>query len=305
MGARKGIILAGGTGTRLAPLTSIITKQLLPVYDKPMIYYPLSLLMLAGIREIAIIGDPHNLPLLQQVLADGRHLGLHFVYQVQPKPRGIAEAFLIAEEFIAGSPVCLALGDNILYGHQLTELLQQACSREEATIFAVQVRNPRDYGVVSLDQDGDPVDIEEKPAVPRSNLAVPGLYFFDANVASYARDVEPSTRGELEITSIIARYIASKRLKVTILGRGFAWMDAGSHSSLLEASNFVEMIERRQALKIGCIEEIAYNMGWIGRDELQALARRYSKSTYGEYLSSLSGPEARPQPRAGAGLRGA
>jgi len=292
MVSRKGIVLAGGSGTRLAPLTQVITKQLLPVYDKPMIYYPLSLLMLAGIREIAIITDPESLSLMKKALGNGDALGLQFHYQVQHAPRGLAEAFTIAAEFLDGAPVCLVLGDNILYGHQLTDLLRQATMRKTATIFGVHVRNPRDYGVVSLDEKGRPVGIEEKPILPQSNLAVPGLYFFDADAVSYARQVVPSARGELEITSIIARYIEAKRLSVEILGRGFAWIDAGSHSALLEASNFVETIERRQSQKIGCIEEIAYNMGWISADQLRAFAAKYGKSAYGHYLATILDPSA-------------
>jgi len=284
---RKGIILAGGSGTRLAPLTRVLTKQLLPVYDKPMIYYPLSLLMLAGIRDVAIIGDPDNLPLLRRALGDGGELGMRFSYQVQPQPRGLAEAFLIASDFIAGDPVCLALGDNILYGHQLTDLLQEATAHDMATVFGVHVRNPRDYGVITLDESGRPQDIEEKPIMPRSNIAVPGLYFFDGDVVSHAREVRPSARGELEITSIIARYIEAGRLRVELLGRGFAWIDAGTHSSLLEASNFVETIERRQSQKIGCVEEIAYAMQWISDAQLRALAAQYGKSAYGEYLLNI------------------
>jgi glucose-1-phosphate thymidylyltransferase len=271
MSSRKGVILAGGSGTRLAPLTRAITKQLLPVYDKPMIYYPLSLLMLSGIRDIAIISDLDNLPLITKVLGDGHDLGLSFRYLAQDQPRGLAEAFTIAADF-------------------LTELLRRATARDEATIFGVQVRNPSDYGVVTLDRNGRPVTIDEKPIQPRSNIAVPGLYFFDHEVASFARDVLPSERGELEITSIIERYIAAGRLKVEVLGRGFSWIDAGSHSALLEASNFVETIERRQSQKIGCVEEIAYNMGWITEDQLRGLIARYGKSAYGHYLAALLDP---------------
>jgi glucose-1-phosphate thymidylyltransferase len=287
---RKGIILAGGSGTRLAPLTQVVTKQLLPVYDKPMIYYPLSLLMLAGIRDIVVISDPVNLPIIERVLGSGAALGVEFHYKVQHHPRGLAEAFTIAADFLAGAPACLVLGDNILYGHQLTELLQQASAREEATIFGVQVQNPRDYGVVTLDGNGRPIAIEEKPLLPRSNLAVPGLYFFDPDAVAYAREARPSERGEVEITSIISRYIETARLQVEILGRGFAWIDAGSHGSLLEASNFVEMIERRQSQKIGCIEEIAYNMGWISGEQLRKFAARYSNSAYGHYLAKVLDP---------------
>ena len=287
MAQRKGIILAGGSGTRLAPLTQVITKQLLPVYDKPMIYYPLSLLMLSGIREVAIISDPENLPLIRRVLGNGSNLGLRLHYLFQDEPRGLAEAFIIAADFLAGAPVCMVLGDNILFGHQLTDLLHAACDRSTATVFGVQVRNPRDFGVIVFDAEGRPIAIEEKPAVPRGNIAVPGVYFFDEQAAAYARDVRPSARGELEITSIISRYIEESRLDVEILGRGFAWLDAGSHSSLLEASNFVETIERRQSQKIACIEEIAFNLGWISADGLRSFADRHAKSAYGSYLAAL------------------
>jgi glucose-1-phosphate thymidylyltransferase len=287
MTQRKGIVLAGGTGTRLAPLTRAVTKQLLPVYDKPMIYYPLSLLMLSGIREIAIIGDPENLPLIEKVLGDGRDFGLKFQYLIQREPRGLAEAFIIAAEFLDGAPVCMVLGDNILFGHQLTDLLHAAYERETATVFGVRVRNPREFGVINLDPEGRPIAIEEKPVVPRSNVAVPGIYFFDESAAAYAREVVPSRRGELEITSIISRYIEQSRLHVEILGRGFAWLDAGSHSTLLEASNFVETIERRQSQKIACIEEIAFNLAWISADTLRGAVDRHAKSAYGEYLASL------------------
>ena len=284
---RKGIILAGGSGTRLAPLTGYVTKQLLPVYDKPMIYYPLSLLMLAGIRDMLLISDQDNQPLIQKVFGGGEQFGLRISYAIQPKPRGLAEAFLIAEDFIGGAPACLALGDNILYGHQLTDILRKAANAETSTIFGMHVRNPSDYGVVTVDAAGVPVAIEEKPTHPASNIAVPGLYFFDRNVVGLARQVRPSARGELEITAIIASYIEDRRLNLEILGRGFAWIDAGTHSSLLEASNFVEMIERRQSQKIGCIEEIAYNSGWISAGQLRELAEGFGKSSYGEYLMGL------------------
>ena len=290
MASRKGIVLAGGSGTRLAPLTQVVTKQLLPVYDKPMIYYPLSLLMLAGIREIAVITDPANLSLMKKALGTGKDLGVEFHYALQEQPRGLAEAFTIAADFLAGASTCLVLGDNILYGHHLTDLLREACARETATVFGVHVRNPCDYGVIVLDKDGRPEAIEEKPVEPRSNIAVPGLYFFDSDVVSYARQVQPSARGELEITSVIERYIEQKRLTVEILGRGFAWIDAGSHGSLLEASNFVETIERRQSQKIGCVEEIAHSQGWISDGDLAAFAKRYEKSAYGNYLAGLLEP---------------
>ena len=284
---RKGIILAGGSGTRLAPLTGIVTKQLLPVYDKPMIYYPLSLLMLAGIREIAIITDPASLGLMQKALGTGDELGLRFHYAVQKEPLGLAQAFTICADFLDGDPVCLVLGDNILYGHHLTALLRQANGRDVSTVFGVHVRNPQDYGIICLDKRGRPIRIDEKPKEPKSNIAVPGLYFFDHHVVAYAKEVKPSVRGELEITSIIERYIEGGRLVVEILGRGFAWIDAGSHSSLLEASNFVETIERRQSQKIGCIEEIAHSMGWISDVALLQFANRYAKSAYGNYLAGL------------------
>ncbi len=289
---RKGIILAGGSGTRLAPLTDIISKQLLPIYDKPMLYYPLSLLMLAGIREVLIIGEMEGLPLLKRLLGDGSRIGMQIGYEVQTAPRGLADAFIVAADFLAGSSSCLVLGDNFLYGHQLTAILRTAAAREMPTVFGVYVRNPQDYGVLTLDAAGRPTSVEEKPRQPRSNIAVPGVYFFDAQAPSIAREVTPSPRGEMEITSIIARYIALQRLEVEILGRGFAWFDAGTHDALLEASNFVETIERRQAQKIGCIEEIAYNQGWVSSHQLRSLAARYGKSGYGDYLMTVLDPPA-------------
>jgi glucose-1-phosphate thymidylyltransferase len=291
--SRKGIILAGGSGTRLAPLTNIITKQLLPVYDKPMLYYPLSLLMLAGIREVLVIGEPQSLPLLKRAIGDGSKIGMRISYDVQAAPRGVADAFIIAGEFLAGSPACLVLGDNILYGHQLTSILRAANAREASTIFGICVQNPQDYGVITLDTEGRPVSIEEKPRRPNSNIAVPGIYFFDAQAPSIAREVMPSARGEIEIVSIIAHYIEMQRLNVELLGRGFAWIDAGTHGALLEAGNFVEMIERRQAQKIGCIEEIAYNQEWISSMQLRDLAACYEKSGYGDYLLTVLDPSAR------------
>jgi glucose-1-phosphate thymidylyltransferase len=284
---RKGILLAGGSGTRLAPLTRIITKQLLPVFDKPMIYYPLSLLMLAGVRQVAIVSDPDNLPLIRKLLGDGGEFGLELQYLIQERPGGIAEAFIVAADFIARSPLCLVLGDNILYGHDLSTLLREAATRETSTIFGVQVHNPQDYGVVTVDEHGRPVAIDEKPAQPASRIAVPGLYFLDGEAVDFARGAARSGSGELEIVPVLRRYLAGGRLHLEMLGRGFAWIDAGTHASLQEASNFVAMIERRQSQKIACIEEIAFNMGWISADQLRHHAAAYGRSSYGEYLASL------------------
>lgn len=295
---RKGILLAGGSGTRLAPLTRIITKQLLPVFDKPMIYYPLSLLMLAGIREVAIVSDPDNLPLIRKLLGDGGEFGLELQYLTQERPGGIAEAFIVAADFIAGAPLCLVLGDNILYGHDLSTLLREAADRKESTIFGVQVHNPQDYGVVTIDERGRPITIEEKPSRPPSRIAVPGLYFLDGDAVAFARQTQRSAAGELEIVPVLRRYLAGGRLHLELLGRGFAWIDAGTHSSLQEAGNFVAMIERRQSQKIACIEEIAYNMGWISTEQLRRHADAYGRSSYGEYLASLL-----DQPAGSPGLR--
>lgn len=281
----KGIILAGGSGTRLYPVTRVISKQLLPVYDKPMIYYPLSVLMLAGLRDILVISTPQDLPRIEELLGDGSHLGLALRYAVQEEPRGIAEAFIIGEEFVAGDPVCLVLGDNILYGHDLPGMLRGAAALTRgAVVFGYYVSDPRRYGVVEFDRDRRVISIEEKPASPKSNYAVMGLYFYDGRVSRIARSLQPSARGELEITDVNNRYLEEGTLSVRLMGRGFAWLDAGTHHSLLEASQFVQTIEDRQGLKISCVEEIAYRMGYIDAAQLERIARPQVKSGYGEYL---------------------
>ena len=284
----KGIVLAGGSGTRLHPITRVVSKQLLPVYDKPMVYYPLSLLMLAGIRDVLIISTPHDLPAYESLLGDGRQLGMRFSYVEQPRPEGLAQAFLLGREFLDGAPACLVLGDNILYGHGLSELLQRCAKLEDgALIFGYWVRDPSRYGVVEFDETRRAVSIEEKPSQPRSSYAVPGLYFYGPDVCEEAAKLRPSARGELEITDLNRRYLERGRLRVEVLGRGFAWLDAGTHRSLMEASSFIQAIEDRQGLKVGCLQEIAWRSGWIGTQELRSEAEAVRSSTYGAYLLEL------------------
>jgi len=281
----KGIILAGGHGTRLFPLTKAISKQLLPVYDKPMIYYPLSVLMLAGIRDILIISTPKDIPKFKELLGDGSQLGLRFSYKVQESPKGIGEAFILGEEFIEGQSVCLVLGDNLFYGHGLPEVLRRCASlREGAIIFAYMVKDPTRYGIVEIDSDGTVLSIEEKPQKPRSYYAIPGIYFYDSRVVEIAKELRPSGRGELEISDINMRYLEMGRLRVEILGRGFAWLDMGTFESLYQATTFVQSIQERQGLKISCIEEIAYRLGYIDRAQLKSLAEDMSHNEYGRYL---------------------
>jgi glucose-1-phosphate thymidylyltransferase len=281
----KGIILAGGSGTRLYPVTQAVSKQLLPVYDKPMVYYPLSTLMLAGIRDILLISTPEDTPRFEQLLGNGRRWGLKLRYAVQPKPEGIAQAFLVGRKFIGKDSVALVLGDNVFYGHDLPKLFRQAAERKKgATVFAYPVTDPQRYGVISFDKQGIATSIEEKPKRPRSPYAVVGLYFYDNRVLDIARGLKPSARGELEISDVNRAYLERGDLRVQIMGRGHAWLDTGTHESLLEASHFIETIERRQGLKIACVEEIAYRQKWIGKAQLRALARPLAKSGYGEYL---------------------
>ena len=284
----KGIILAGGSGTRLYPITKGVSKQLVPIYDKPMIYYPLSVLMLAGIKEILIISTPHDLPRFEELLGDGSDIGMEFSYIVQPSPDGLAQAFILGKEFIGDSDVCLVLGDNIFYGHGLTDLLaksvKNAKDKNKATVFGYYVSDPERYGVAEFNQEREVISIEEKPINPKSNYAVVGLYFYPNDVVRKAKNVKPSARGELEITTLNQDYLSEKRLRVKLMGRGYAWLDTGTHESLLEASMFVQTVEKRQGLKVACIEEIAYEMGYISKDKLLELAEPLKKNEYGQYL---------------------
>jgi glucose-1-phosphate thymidylyltransferase len=285
---RKGIILAGGSGTRLHPMTISVSKQLIPIYDKPMIYYPLSTLMQAGIRDILIISTPHDMPNYQKLLQDGSQWGLNFSYQIQDQPNGLAQAFVIGESFIGGNNCALILGDNIFFGQSLQEILSEAANKDlGASIFAYKVSNPRHYGIVEFGEDNDVISIEEKPISPKSSYAIPGLYFYDNSVVDIAKDLKPSSRGEYEITDVNIRYLENRQLKVNILDRGTAWLDAGTPGSLLEAGQLIEAIEKRQGLKIACPEEIAWGLGYISDDELLLIANDFSNSSYGRYLKSI------------------
>ena len=291
----KGIILAGGSGTRLYPITRAVCKQLLPIYDKPMIYYPLSVLMLAGIRDILIISTPVDLPRFRDIFGDGADLGLRFSYREQPRPNGLAEAFLIGADFIGSDTVCLVLGDNIFFGHGLTELLKKAVndvhSAGGATVFGYYVKDPERYGIVEFDRSGNVLSVEEKPQHPKSRFAVTGLYFYDNDVVTIAKNIRPSNRGELEVTDVNKAYLAKKKLRVELMGRGYAWLDTGTHESLLEAGDFIATIEKRQGLKMACIEEIAYRLGYIDKQKLMKAAENHKKNTYGEYLRMVAEQE--------------
>jgi len=284
----KGIILAGGSGTRLYPITKGVSKQLVPIYDKPMIYYPLSVLMLAGITEVLIISTPDDLPNFEKLLGDGKDIGMHFSYKVQPSPDGLAQAFILGEEFIGDDDVCLVLGDNIFYGHGLTELLAQsvknAKEKNKATVYGYYVNDPERYGVAEFNDKGEVISLEEKPQNPKSNYAVVGLYFYPNDVVQKAKEVKPSDRGELEITTLNQVYLEEQRLRVKLMGRGYAWLDTGTHDSLLEAGMFIQTIEKRQGLKVACIEEIAHEMGYISAEKLTELAQPLKKNEYGQYL---------------------
>lgn len=285
----KGIILAGGSGTRLYPITKAVSKQLLPIYDKPMIYYPLSILMLADIREILIISTPRDLPLFKELLGDGSNLGMTFSYKVQEEPRGLADAFILGEDFIGDDNVALILGDNIFHGHRFTEILERATNLEEgAVIFGYYTKNPESFGVVEFDSDWNVLSIEEKPENPKSNYIVPGLYFYDNDVINIAKNVKPSDRGEIEITSINEEYLKRGKLKVELLGRGMAWLDTGTHDGLLEAANFIETIQKRQGLYVACLEEIAYYKGYITKEDLLVEGEALKKTEYGQYLINLA-----------------
>ena len=288
----KGIVLAGGSGTRLYPITKGISKQLIPIFDKPMIYYPISALMLAGIRDILIISTPYDLPGFQRLLGDGRDLGVHFEYAEQPSPDGLAQAFIIGEEFIGDDCACLVLGDNIFYGSGFSGLLRESVENAEknglATVFGYYVNDPERYGVAEFDKEGNCLSIEEKPQNPKSNYAVVGLYFYPNSVVKIAKNIKPSARGELEITTVNQEYLAQKKLKVQTLQRGFAWLDTGTHDSLAEASTFIEVIEKRQGLKVACLEEIAYKQGWINTEQIKELAKPMLKNGYGQYLMQLA-----------------